>query len=82
MATKKQRFVTLSTGAGSRMAIDLSKVEMVRFAQSVPGVPEEYTRRLVLQLPGGPLEVAWYEADRVLELLGVDVHELEEEWVA
>jgi hypothetical protein len=75
-AKKKQRFTTLEDRVGSRVALDVDKVEAVWFAPVVPG----YTpKRLIVQLPGGQIEVSEAEAAHVLGLLSVKREELEEE---
>jgi hypothetical protein len=77
MATKKQRFTTLTHPSGNRIAVDLEKVETAKFSQPVPGMPE-YSPHLVLQLSGREIWVSEDDAERVLEILGIELAELEE----
>ena len=75
-AKKKHRFTMLDDRVGLRVAIDVDKIEALWFAPVVPG----YTpKRLIVQLPGGQIEVSEDEAAHVLGLLSVEREELEEE---
>ena len=73
---KQQRFTTLATSSGYRIGVDLEKVESVRFAPLLPGMPE-YSPHLVLGLSARELWVSEDDTERVLELLGIEAASLD-----